>query len=272
MRRWFERLLSLLRLRRPDRDLSREIDAHLALLEDTYEARGLSKEAARRAARLTFGNVDHVIEEHRDARSFPWIEDAARDAAHGLRLLGRSPVFAATAVLSLAIGIGANTAIFTVANALLFRPPAGIADPSSLVEIGSARGDGGLNPLDYASYLEVARRATSLGAVFAQDMFPHVMGMQLPETTTAEPVVGRSVTSSFFTALGFVPFRGRVFDSADDTAVVLDYGYWTRRFGGDEGMIGRAVRINGRQMTVVGVAAPGFQGTGIQTSDVWVVF
>ena len=135
-------------MRRPDRDLAREIDAHLALLQDNFEARGLSPDAARRAARLALGNVEQVKEQHRDARSFRWIEDAWQDAAHGLRLLRRSPVFTATAALSLAIGIGANTAIFTVANALLFRPPAGIADPSELVVIGTARGDGGLNPLN----------------------------------------------------------------------------------------------------------------------------
>ena len=160
MRRFLERVLNLLRVRRPDHDLAREIDAHLALLQDTYEARGLSPDAARRAARLALGNVDHVKEQHRDARSFRWIEDAWQDAAHGLRLLRRSPVFTATAALSLAIGIGANTAIFTVANALLFRPPAGITDPSDLVVIGTARGDGGVNPLNYAAYLEISHRTT----------------------------------------------------------------------------------------------------------------
>ena len=154
-------------MRRPDRELAREIDAHLALLQDGHEARGLSPDAARRAARLALGNVDMVKEQHRDARSFRWIEDAAQDAAHGLRLLRRRPVFTATAALSLAIGIGANTAIFTVANGLLFRPPTGIADPSELVVIGTDRGDGGLNPLSYAAYLEIARRTTSLSCVFA---------------------------------------------------------------------------------------------------------
>ena len=111
-------------------------------------------------------------------------------------------MFTATAALSLAIGIGANTAIFTVANALLFRPPAGIADPSELVVIGTARGDGGLNPLGYAAYLEIARRTTSLTGVFAEEMFPHVMGLVPSGTATAEPVLGRYVTANFFNALG----------------------------------------------------------------------
>ena len=108
---------------------------------------------------------------------FRWIEDARRDAAHGLRLLRRTPLFTATAALSLAIGIGANTAIFTVANGLLLRPPTGIADPSTLIDIGTVRGDGGLNPVNYETYLEISRRATSLTSVFAEEMFPHVMGL-----------------------------------------------------------------------------------------------
>ena len=126
--------------------------------------RGPRSVAGRRAARRTAGpgNVDGVKAQHRDARSFRWIEDAWQDAVHGLRLLLRSPIFTATAALSLAIGIGANTAIFTVANALLFRPPAGITDPSELVVIGSARGDGGVNPINHATYLEIARRTTTL--------------------------------------------------------------------------------------------------------------
>ena len=123
----------------------------------------------------------------------------------------RSPVFTATAALSLAVGIGANTAIFTVANALLFRPPAGIAHPSELVVIGTARGDGGLNPLDYATYLEISQRTTSLTNVFAQDMFPHVKGLVPSGTENAEAVRGWYVTSNFFNALGAPSFRGRGF-------------------------------------------------------------
>ena len=269
MRRFIERLLNLLRVRRPDHDLAREIDAHLALLQDTYEARGLSPEAARRAARLALGNVDRVKEQHRDARSFRWIEDAWQDAAHGLRLLRRSPVFTATAALSLAIGIGANTAIFTVANALLFRPPAGIADPSELVVIGTSRGDGGLNPIGYATYLEISHRTTALTSVFAEEMFPHVMALAPSGTANAEAVLGRYVTANFFSALGSLPFRGRVFDDGDEATAVLDHEYWRRRFNSDDAMVGRILRLNGRPVTIVGVAAPDFQGTGIQKCDVW---
>ena len=188
----------------------------------------------------------------------------------GCRLLRRSPVFTATAALSLAVGIGANTAIFTVANALLFRPPTGIADPAELVVIGTARGDGGLNPLGYAAYLEIARRTTSLSGVFAEGLFPRVMGLVPSGTATAEPVLGQYSHVEFLHARSA---RLRLADACSPTATrapaVLNYDYWRRRFSGDDAMVGRMLRINGRPVTVVGVAAPGFQGTGIQPCDVW---
>src|SRR4030095_4935832 len=118
--------------------------------------------------------------------SFLWLEDVRQDVVHGLRLLRRSPLFTATAAASLAIGIGANTAIFSVANGLLFRPPAGIVDPDSLIDIGAAPGDGGLNPVSYSTYLEVDRRTTSLSGVVAQSLSPHVMSLLPSDTGIAE--------------------------------------------------------------------------------------
>jgi predicted permease len=156
-----------------------------------------------------------------------------------------------------------------VANALLFRPPTGIADPSELVVIGTARGDGGLNPLGYAAFLEVTRRTTSLSGVFAEGLFPRVMGLAPSGTATAEPVLGHTVTPNFFTVLGSTPARGRGFADGDESAAVLNYDYWRRRFNGDDSVVGRTLRINGRPVTVVGVAAPGFHGTGIQSCDLW---
>jgi len=200
---------------------------------------------------------------------FRWIEDARQDAGHGLRLLRRSPVFAATAAVSLAIGIGANTAIFTVANGLLLRPPTGIADPAALIDIGAARGDGGLNPVNSTTYLEISRRATSLTSVSAEQLFPHVMGLVPPGTASAETILGLSVTPNFFSVLGTVPSHGRLFGAGEDGAAVLNYDYWSRRFNGNAATIGQTVRINGRPVTIVGVAAQDFRGTGIQKCDVW---
>lgn len=269
MRRFVERLLNLLRVRQSEGDLTREIEAHLALMQEAYEARGMAPPEARRAAVLAIGGVEQTKELHRHARSFRWLEDARQDVVHGLSLLRRSRLFTVTAAASLAIGIGANTAIFSVANSLLFRPPAGIVAPGALIDIGAARGDGGLNPVSYSTYLEIDRRTTSLSGVVAQSLSPHVMSVLSPDTGVAERIVGQYATVNFFTVLGSHAARGRVFDTNDRRAAVLDYDYWRRRFNSDDGVVGRALRINGRAFTVVGVAEAGFHGTGIHERDIW---
>ena len=269
MRRFLERLLQLLRVRDSERDLAREIEAHVALVQEAYEARGLSAVDARRAALVALGGIEQTKELHREARSFRWIEDARQDILHTLRLLRRSPLFTITAAVSLAIGIGANTAIFSVANSLLFRPPFGIRAPDDLVDIGAARGDGGLNPISYSTYLEIAQRTASLSGVVAQSLSPHVMSLLPSDTSVAERILGQYVTVNFFTVLGAQPARGRVFANTDQRTAILDYDYWKRRFKSDERVIGQILRINGRAFTVVGVAEAGFQGTGIHLRDVW---
>ena len=269
MRRFVARLLNLLRLRRPDRELTREIDAHLALMQEACEARGMTPNEARRAALVAMGGVEQAKELHRQARSFVWLEDARQDVIHGLRLLRRNPLFTVTAAASLAIGIGANTAIFSVANGLVFRFPAGIAAPDELIDIGAARGDGGLNPISYSTYLEIGRRSASLSGVVAQSLSPHVMSLLPSDTGVAERIVGQYASVNFFTVLGSHAARGRVFDSNDRRAAVLDYDYWRRRFHSDETVVGRVLRINGRAFTVVGVAEAGFHGTGVHDRDIW---
>ena len=197
------------------------------------------------------------------------------DLRHGARLLRRSPLFALTASLSLAIGIGANTAIFTVANALLLRDPVGVVEAGRLVDIGTARGDGGLNPVGYATYLEIQRRASTLSSVYAYHMFPSAMSLGVPGSPGGvERVFGHSVTTNFFSTLGVVPVVGRVFAEGDGfqgtgDSAVLSFGFWTRRFGGDPDIVGRSIRLNGRMVTLVGVAPQGFQGTGIVSPDMW---
>ena len=131
---------------------------------------------ARRRARLALGGVEQAKELHRDARSFVWLDDARRDVSYAVRMLRRNPIVAATVVLSIAVGIGANTAVFTVANALLFRRPAGVLEADRLVDIGVSRPDGGFNPGSFPTYLEIRRRATTLDGVYARQMFPQSVG------------------------------------------------------------------------------------------------
>jgi putative ABC transport system permease protein len=269
MRRFVERLLNLLRVRRLDGELGREIDAHLALMQEAYEARGMTPHEARRAALVTMGGVEQAKELHRQARSFVWLEDARQDVILGLRLLRRNPLFTITAAASLAIGIGANTAIFSVANGLVFRPPSGITAPDELIDIGAARGDGGLNPISYSTYVEIGRRSTSLSGVVAQSLSPHVMSLLPSDTGIVERVVGQYASVNFFKVLGSHAARGRVFDTNDRRTAVLDYDYWRRRFHSNETVVGQVLRINGRAFTVVGVAEARFHGTGVHDRDIW---
>jgi putative ABC transport system permease protein len=281
-RRFFARVANLLRGEARDAELSRELTSHLALFEDELQRRGMTPEDARRAARLKLGGVEQTKDRHRDARSFRWLEDARRDGRYAVRLLQRNPAMAATAVLSLAIGIGANTAVFTVANALLFRAPDAVADPGRLVDIGMSRPDGGFNPGSYLTYVDVRRRATTLAGVYAHEMFPHAMSVD-SGTAGATRAFGHYVSSNYFAVLGVRPALGTFFDdsrksglaselrdSAGEANAVLSHRFWAQRFNADAAIVGRSVRLNGHAFTVVGVASERFQGTGVVAPDVWV--
>jgi len=271
MRRFWHRLWNVLRPHRADGDLERELLAHLTILQDDFERRGMTTEDARRAARMSLGGIEQTKELHRDARSFAWLNDARQDIVHGLRFLRRSPAFTLTAAASLAIGIGANTAIFSIANGLLAEAPDGVVDRLTLADVGILRGDGGLNPMPYRSYVEIRHRSTTLSAVFAQDMFPHAMGFSDGSSGAVQRIFGQYVTSNFFTVLGVRPVVGTLFDEADTNhaVVVLNYGFWARHFNKSPDVVGRLVRLNGQAFTVVGVATRGFDGTGLASSDVW---
>jgi putative ABC transport system permease protein len=280
-RRFFLRLANVFRPARAEPDLAREVASHLMLLEDDFERRGLTPEDARLAARRAFGGVEQAKDRHRDVRSFVWLDDVRRDVRHSGRLLRRNPIFAMTAALSLAIGIGADTAIFTVANGLLFHVPAGVADPARLVEIGFSHDGGAIQPGSYPNYLDVRERATTLDGVYGHEIFGGAMSLASPEG--AERIFATAVTANYFSVLGVRPAAGRLFRTGDLSALasddkraeesgpilVLSHRFWTRRFKQDPGIVGRTVTLNGRAFTVVGVGSEGFQGTRIVAADVW---
>jgi putative ABC transport system permease protein len=212
-----------------------------------------------------------------NTRSFVWVSDARRDLTHAARLLRRNPIMAITATVSLAIGIGANTTVFTVANALLFQPPPGVIDSSRLVDIGTTRDGFGFGPSSYPDYLDLRQRATALESVYAYSRFPHAMSLGGAGTgTEADNIFGNVVTVNYFTALGAVPAVGRLFGAADSDqpgaspVAVLGHRLWAGRFNKDPAILGRPVTLNGHPFTVVGVASEGFHGTGIRELDVWV--
>ncbi len=203
-----------------------------------------------------------------------WLDDGRRDLRHAVRLLFRHPIAAITAMLSLAIGIGANTAMFTVANALFFQPPGGVAQPDRLVDIGATFKTVGFSATSYPIYLDVRERATTLAGVYAHPRFPHPMSLEV-ETNGAERIFTQYVTTNYFTVLGVSPAAGRLFNRQDSDQpgasplLVLSYRFWQRRFDADPSIVGRAVRVNQKLLTIVGVAPDGFQGTGLTTADAW---
>ena len=274
LKRILRRLDNVLRPGRGERELSREMASHLALLEEDFRRRGLSAEEARFAARRAFGGVEQAKEVQRDARSFPWLDDARRDVRQAARLLRRTPVFALTASLSLAVGIGATATIFTVANALLLRASPGVAGPDRLVDIYNVEaGNAFAGPvLPYARYLDIPGHASTLEGVYAYQL--DVQPISLRVTTGAERVFSNLVTPNYFAVLGVHAAAGRLLSEADagenDAGLaVLSHRFWSHRFDADPAIVGRTLWLNGRPFTVAGVAADAFRGTSVVAPDLW---
>src|SRR6185436_7527430 len=158
--RVWRRLVATLRPDRRDAEAVREIAAHVQLIEDDLRRQGVPAAEARRRARLALGGVERTCEIHRSARSFVWLDDARMDVRYGIRLLRREPAFALTAILSLALGLGAATTIFTAVNALLLQAPPGVREPDRLVDINRTTGEIGVEPITHEQYDEIRRRAT----------------------------------------------------------------------------------------------------------------
>jgi putative ABC transport system permease protein len=262
MRRFLQRLLNVFREDRSDAEATREIKAHLAMLEDEYVRRGMTADDARFAARRALGSAAHAQDLHRDARTFAWLDDARRDVAHGLRSLRRTPGFTAIAVITLALGIGANTAIFSVLSAVLLRPLP-YRDADRLVQLfapdterGLPRAARAIPPLHFE-----ALRAPSRS-------FSHVAGyIQTSATLTGQGdavrLAGVQVTASVFPLLGISPFLGRPFTSTEestgaDAVVVLSHSTWRHYFNSDPSIVGRVAALDGRGRTIVGVMPEGF--------------
>jgi predicted permease len=268
--RWIVRVCrNLLKRNTVDRELDEELRAVRDLLVDERRGAGMSEEAAERAVRRELGSLDSIKDSVRDVRAGAFVETLLRDVCYGARLLVRNPLFAATAVASLSIGIGATTTIFTVAEALLLRPPAGVAQPDRVVDIGSASDGFRLGTVSYSNYLEIQQRASTLQHVYAYPVWPSPMALGTHDGV--ERVYGDEVTPNYFAALGAIAVQGRAFDARDGSAVVvLSHRLWLSRFGGDPAVVGRLIRLNGNSFTVTGVAAPGFQGTTIRRPDLWI--
>lgn len=257
LRAALRRVIALVRPGVIDRDLDEEIAAHLAEAEEEYVRRGLLPSDARLAALRDFGGVMRTREHHRDVRSFGWIEDAWRDLHYGARLLVRNPGFTAVVVCSLALGIGANTALFSVTDAMMLR----MLPVPNAEEIVRLRA-----PLSYPAFQTIRDRTQALAGMSAFSLFP--ASVRIDEN--AEQAVAQMVSGNFYAMLGVNAAAGRLLSPEDDRiagvggqdgpVAVISYQYWQRRFAFDSSIIGRAITLNGVPITIVGVAPPKFFG------------
>jgi predicted permease len=248
-------------------DLDREIQGHLELeAEEKHEA-GLSSNEARYAARRAFGNTTLIKEDIRAVRNWTLLEQIGQDLRYAARTMRKNRVLSAVAILSLAIGIGANTAIFGLINALLLKSLP-VKDPQSLLILAKQE-EHGANAYFYYETYQRLRAAQP----FFQDLAAYGERVRMNVTVdgVAEPAMGQLVSGNYYSVLGILPAAGRVFGSDDDripgahAVAVISHGYWRKRFGRSENAIGKKILIAGTPFTIVGVTPPSF--FGLQVGD-----
>jgi putative ABC transport system permease protein len=249
MKSLWRRALMLLRRKQFDRDLDEEMRLHLELREQEQMEKGITPDEAYYAAQRQFGNSLLLQERSRDMWGWNGIEQLLQDVRYGVRMLVKNPGFTAVAVIALALGIGANTAIFSVVNAVLLRPLP-YQDSDRLVVILH----GGTDPVAPANFLDWRKQNhvfQSMGA--AEYWAPNLTAVERPEQIWA-----LRLTSDIFPLLGVQPLLGRAFVPGEDQPgkeheVVLSYGSWQKRFGGDASVIGRSMTLDGEAYTIIGV-------------------
>ncbi|HUI41107.1 MAG TPA: ABC transporter permease [Terriglobia bacterium] len=260
------RVLMLWRGRQFDRDLDDEIRLHRELREQQQIEAGASPEEAHYAVSRRFGNATTLKEESRDLWGWTWVERIGQDLRYALRTLTRDRGFALVAMLTLALGIGANTTMFSVINATLLKPIP-FPDPQRLVLVWETFGKGpdNINIVSAPNFWDFQRQSHSFEGIAIMDSAGRGYNLS-PTGTKREPeqVSGLRVSAGFFPVLGVKPFLGRTFLPEEevpgkDHEVVLSYGLWKRRYGGDPALLGHTVKIDGEDFSVVGVMPRDFE-------------
>ena len=270
VRRWPRRLRALLRRASADRELSNELAFHLEMETEKHIRAGLDPAAARRAALLAFGGVDRFAEAVRDVRSFAWLEDLRLDLRQAARGFRRAPGFTIAALVALSLGIGANTAVFSVVHAVVLAPLP-YAEPDRLVRLWESHPTqnvafGAVSPGTYVDLRERSRTLERIAMFGERDMLFTENGETWESRVSA-------VTPDFFELLGIRPALGRTLGAGTEQAagdeVVIGHGLWQSRFGGDSGVVGRTLRLDYLwSYTIVGVMPPRFElPVGV---EVWV--
>jgi predicted permease len=249
------RVKALAKRRQLDRDLADELRFHREMREASYRAEGLEPEEARYAARRRFGNATALAEACRELWTFASAEAFVRDVRYGLRALARTPSFAAPAVLTLAIGIGATTAIFTVVNAILIKP---LPFPESDRLIALAHQAPGVNQYDLAASPAIYFTYRENNQTFESVALWYANTASITGAGDPEEVQRLRSTHELLPLLRVKPLLGRTFSEADDQpgspgTVILTYGYWQRRFGGAAAVVGQTLVVDGAPHEIIGV-------------------
>jgi predicted permease len=262
---WFKvlaaRLHGLLARRKLDEDFQQELEAHLEMLTEENICRGLPPQEARRGARLRLGGMTQLHEVHRELWGLPWLETLVQDVRYGLRQLRRNPGFTAVAVITLALGIGADTAIFSVIEAVLLRPLP-YKDPGRLALLTDPQDhkDGAFLYKDLEAWRVENRSFRDLAVYYRDSGYSRVT---LTAGDEPESVQGAFVSANLFRSMGVAPLLGRVFtpeeEARGERVVLLSYGLWLRRFGGSEDVTGKTLQINGINSVIIGVMPESFQ-------------
>jgi predicted permease len=271
LRRFLIRLAAPLTRRRDEDRLRQEIEEHIRLQTAEHVRAGVAPVEARRLAVLKFGGVEAVKERYRDERRLPFLETLVRDVRYALRQLRKAPLFTVTATLSLAVGIGANTAIFTLVDRILLRALP-VSDPQALVFVTDQRSLTQPSPrFSHPFYAALKDNGVLDGAAARFSLAVNATMNERVARVAAELVSG-----NYFSVVGAGTQAGRAFTPDDDrtpgahlVAVIAD-GFWRRNFGSDPSVLGRGLRINGHTFTIIGVAAKGFTGIDVGSpTDVW---
>jgi len=266
VRRFLLRLANLFRRRGAEREMTREIAAHLALLQEEFERRGLSVAEAALAARRAYGGVEQAKELHREARSLVGIEQLLKDLRYGWRSLLRNPGFTLTAVIALGLGIGVNATVFGIFNAVAWKQLP-VADAGRLVRIKRWFQNFSIYRFAYPEYQYLRDHNDVFAGVVAAVSDIPVMA-SIPGGGSPEHLTGCVVSANYFAVLGVRARFGRTFLPDEDRAaganpvVVLGYRFWRRKFQADANALGQTIRLNETTYTVIGVAPPEFTGTG----------
>jgi putative ABC transport system permease protein len=255
--------LDFWRQERRDADLDDEIAHDLALDAEERAAGGVSREEAARASRRDFGNVLSAKEATRGVWLSAWLETSVQDVRYALRMMRKNPGFTLVAVISLALGIGVNSAMFSLADALLFRPLS-VAHPGDVVTLKSKTPSDVPGALSYRDYVDVRDSSHRFAGLAAYQI--QIFGFAASPRDVAQMRMGMLVSGNFFQAMGVEPALGRAFQLDEDrvpgrdAVVVLGHDFWKKQLGEDASIVGRKVRLDGLDFTVIGVAPERFTG------------